>query len=243
MTRYILLLFTAGMIVSLCAVRLWGSTNFKESAQESDGNFDEALVQFAEREKLNVFCDASDAPAVKARAVSVDGKTWRERLDALTKGNGYIWWAVSSYSFTRQRPDEALLVRQQPSVDEITRLGIEVRRELLAQPSDPQRRYQMETFLSERLTMLLSQLPEERQRQGVLFGEMSNWETVAPAVWYLLWATEQQMPFARMLTEGLSPGTTLRTAVTEQQPFLYVESPAPVPFSFGFNTKWAKEGK
>jgi len=231
------------MIVSLCAVRLGGATRLNESAQEGEGNFDEALVQFAEREKLNVFCDASDASAVKARAVNMDGKTWRERLEALTKGNGYIWWAVSSYSFTRQRPEEALLVRPRPSEDEIAQIGIEVRRELSAQSSDPQRRYQMEAFLSERLMTLLSQWPEERQRQGVLLGEMSSWEAVAPTVWYLMWTTEQQMPFARILTEGLSPGTTLRTAVTEQQPFLYIESPFPVSFSFGFNVRWAKEGK
>lgn len=114
MKRYILPLFTVGMMVSLYVVRLWGSTHPKEITQADDGSFDEALVQLAEREKLNVFCDASDAPAVKARAV---------------------------------------------------------------------------------------------------------------------------------LGEGLPPATTLRAAVTEQQPFLYIESPSPVPFSFGFNTRWAKEGK
>lgn len=232
------ILFIAGIVVSLYAFGLWASTGPQHNAQGVAGSFDEALVQFAEREKLNVFCDASDAPPSKARPVNVEGKRWEDALHALTKGNDYIWWSMSHYASTPHRSDQALLIKRKPSVDEILQLGLEVNRELSTQPVNLQLQQQAEVILNGGLTGLLMQFPEERQRKGVLVGELPNAESIIGALWYSLWAQHQSSSLRRTLTAGLPPDAKLRSAIAEQQPFLYIESPK---FRVGFNMKWAKE--
>ncbi len=237
MNKCFSILLTIGIVVSLYAWGLWASASPQDNAQGVAGSFDEVMVQFAEREKLNVFCDASDMPPSKARPVNVEGKRWEDALHTLTKDNDYIWWSMSHYSSPR-RPGEALLVKRKPSADEILQIGLEVNRELSTQPVNPQLQRQAEVILNEGLTGLLMQLPEERQRQGVLVGELPNAESIMGALWYSLWMQHQSTSLTRTLTAGLPPDIKLRSAITEQQPFLYIQSSK---FRVGFNTKWAKE--
>lgn len=257
--RWIPVFLVTITVVSLCTIGSRASLSHQGDGKATMDGFDEALVQLAEREKLNVFCDASGPPLAGQRSVNLEGKTGPEALDTFTKAYGYTWWRAGSYQgYAPQRSSEALFVRTKPLVDEIGQLGIEVKRAMSAEPVDRQVLNQADTVLAEGLTTLLSQLPEERQRKGVLVGELPHWDKVISALWHKLRAHMRGDSFMGLSLDALPADTQLRFAITEGQPFLYIETPPPpanLPpaerlrlgqrsqFSVGFNLKWAKGEK